>query len=202
MLLSWLEYYLNSWMDALDNLYSQYLIWTQELHADHSYRHNTNFGARQHWTTIPNCRSWYKAYLVVLVSRFILILDHMFLKHFSTLLNYTVDKIIYLVYPSMEIGERQLRNLKTAAIFEETSIPICCNWYKRHRRRCSRRCAVRPLLVVIARCNFNFFEKSQFQMGHPWNQHLTSRLSKLMIFNVTVHSFYFSEKLKLPLPEE
>ena len=62
----------------------------------------------------------------------------------------------------MEIGEKQLRNLKTAAIFEETSIPICCNWYKRHRRRCSRRCAVRPLLVVTVRVATQIFEKIKF----------------------------------------
>merc|ERR1711879_22686 len=34
-------------------------------------------------------------------------------------------------------------------------------------------------------------EKSQIQMGHPWNQHLTSRLSLLMIFDITVNSYNF-----------
>ena len=45
-------------------------------------------------------------------------------------------------------------------------------------------------------------EKSQIQMGHPWNQHLTSRLSLLMIFWCQSEQLIFFENLVSPLPDQ
>ena len=59
-----------------------------------------------------------------------------------------------------------------------SSIPNCCNWYKRQRRRCSRRCAVRPLLVVTVHVSTSTF--------------LEKQISPFFRQNVPIHPLHFS----------